>query len=296
MYHDQERTVDRRLAVTIAGAPAIAEAERQRALRKTPQNLDAWTACQRGWWHMSKVSVEDNALAEKFFQQAIDLDPTFTGGYRGLVSVLADAGTVFFTRALTEAQSLSETLARRAVALDGNDAEARASLAATLWRRGDHDGARIEAERALAITPNLARGHAALGAALIFSGRPKEGIAALEQFVRLDPLDPGLAARLNQMAAGLYLCRDYEASVATAQRVIRSHPDYPLTYRLLAAALGQLERIDEAKQALEKAIASAPAAFQFYVCKRPPWMLPEDHAHMLDGLRKAGLPEEYQVP
>jgi adenylate cyclase len=65
---------------------------------------------------------------------------------------------------------------------------------------------------------------------------------------------------------------------------------------LLAAALGQLERIDEAKQALEKAIASAPAAFQFYVCKRPPWMLPEDHAHMLDGLRKAGLPEEYQVP
>jgi adenylate cyclase len=279
-------------AVTIAVAPAIAEAERQRALRKPPQNLDAWTACQRGWWHMSKVSVEDNALAEKFFQRAIDLDPTYAGGYRGLVSVLADAGTVFLTREPEEAQSLAERLARRAVALDGADAEARACLAATLWRRGDHEGAQVEAQRALAITPNLPRGYAALGATLIFAGRPREGIAALEQFVRLDPRDPGLAARLHQMAVGLYFCHDYEASIAMAQRVVRSHPDYPLIYRLLTAAFGQLGRIEEAKQALEKAMAIAPTAFQLYTRKRSPWMRPEDHTHMLEGLRKAGMPEE----
>jgi adenylate cyclase len=56
-------------AVTTAIAPVIADAERQRAARRPPGNLDAWTACQRGWWHMSKVSVEDNALAEKFFSR-----------------------------------------------------------------------------------------------------------------------------------------------------------------------------------------------------------------------------------
>jgi adenylate cyclase len=32
--------------------------------------------------------------------------------------------------------------------------------------------------------------------------------------------------------------------------------------------------------------------FQFYTRKRSPWMRPEDHAHMLEGLRKAGMPEE----
>jgi hypothetical protein len=36
----------------------------------------------------------------------------------------------------------------------------------------------FEAERALATTPNLALAHHMLGAALIFSGRPKEGLAA----------------------------------------------------------------------------------------------------------------------
>jgi adenylate cyclase len=280
-------------AVTIAIAPAIAEAERRRAMRIPPGSLDAWAACQRGWWHMSKVTAKDNALAEKFFEQAIALDPTFAGGYRGLVSVLADAATVLLTRSLADTQIVAERLARQAVELDGADAEARASLAATLWRRGDHQGARAEAEQALAITPNLSRGHAALGASLIFSGRPRDGVAALERCIRLDPRDPGLAARLFQIAVGQYLSRDYEASLATAQQVIRSYPGYPLIYRWLAAALGQLGRIEEAQQALEKAIAVAPTTVDLYVRQRAPWMRPEDHAHMLEGLRKAGMREAW---
>jgi adenylate cyclase len=275
-------------AVTTAIAPVIADAERQRAARKPPGNLDAWAACQRGWWHMSKLSVEDNALAEKFFRRAIDLDPNFAGGYKGLVSVLADAVTVFFTRSVREVQSLSETLARQAIALDGADAEAHACLGATLWRRGDHEGARTEAERALAINPNLARGHAVLGTALIYSGRPKEGIAALETCIRLDPRDTGLAARLNQVAVALYFLGEYEAVIGAVKRAIRSYPDYPPFYRWLAAALGQLGRTDEAKEALGDAIALAPASLDLYVRQRVPWMRPDDHAQMLEGLRKAG--------
>ena len=65
-------------ATTIAIAPAIADAEQQRAMRKPPASLDAWG--QRGMWHLGKASVEDDARAEKFFQQAIDLDPMFVGG------------------------------------------------------------------------------------------------------------------------------------------------------------------------------------------------------------------------
>src|SRR5262249_39859958 len=38
-------------AVTIAIAPAVADAERQRAMRKPPGSLDAWAAYQRGLWH-----------------------------------------------------------------------------------------------------------------------------------------------------------------------------------------------------------------------------------------------------
>jgi len=275
-------------AVTVAIAPVIADFERLRAARKPPGSLDAWTACQRGWWHMSKLSPEDNALAEKFFERAIDLDPTFAGGYIGLVSVLADASTVFLTRSLEETQSLSEALARRAVALDGANAEAHASLGATLWRRGDHEGARAEANQALAINPNLARGHAVLGMALVSSGRAKEGLAALQTCIRLDPRDPGIAARYQQVTVALYLLHEYEAAVETAKQVIRSYPDYPPIYRWFAAALGQLGRGDEAKQALVTAAAVAPALLDLPDRQRIPRMRPEDYTHLREGLRNAG--------
>jgi adenylate cyclase len=73
-----------------------------------------------------------------------------------------------------------------------------------------------------------------------------------------------------------------------AKPFVRSDPNVPQPYRWLAAALGQLGRTAEAKEALEKAIEIAPASFDMYVRKRVPWHRPEDHAHMLDGLRKAG--------
>jgi adenylate cyclase len=278
-------------AVTIAIAPAIADAEQQRAMRKPPGNLDAWAAYQRGLWHTSKATATDNALAQKFFQQAIDLDPTFAGGYWGLATTHMYAASVFQTSSLPDARSAMEALARRAVALDGSDAEARSWLGQTLFMFGDHKGALAETERALAISPNLTVAHESLGIALIYSGRAEEGLAALQRYLRLDPRDPTLALGLLQIAIGHYFCREYEIAFEAAERAIRSYPDFPLSYRWLAAALGQLGRTDEARSALEKAIAVAPKSFDFYVRGRAPWFRPEDHAHMLEGLRKAGWRE-----
>ncbi len=273
-------------AVTTAIAPAVAEAEQQRAIRRPPGSLDAWAAYQRGLWHVGKATAEDNALAQTFFRRAINLDPNFSGNYVGLAEAQGQA-TDFNADDLLETLRSTEALARRAVALDGADAEARSLLAHTLWRRADYLGALSEVRRALAISPNLAYAHGTLGAALIFSGHPREGLAALEKSIRLDPRDPRSAIRLNQMALGLYFSRDYSAAVEAAKHAIRSYPDFPNPYRWLAAALGQLSRMEEAREALQKAMAVAPTAFRSSVCERVPWMRPEDHADMLEGLRKA---------
>jgi adenylate cyclase len=279
-------------AVSVAVAPAIADAEVRRAVRQPTGNLDAWAAFQRGQWHMHKFNPNDNALAQKFFQKAVDIDPTFAGGYKGLAWAQCQSAGTLQTRNLVEAQRSAETLARRAVALDPVDAEAHSSLALTLWLRGDHQGALAEAGQALTISPNYAFAHALLGAALIFSGQPRVGIAAVQTAIRLDPHDPMLPSRLNHVTVGFYFCREYKTAVEVARQAIRSNPDYPLTYRWLAAALGQIGDTDDAKKAMEKAIAIAPASFDMYVRNRVPWMRPEDHAHMLEGLRKAGMSDE----
>ena len=100
-------------AVTIAVAPAIANAELHRALRKPPGNLDAWAACQRGLWHFDKATVNDYALAEKFFRQAVDLDPNLADGYCGLAMVKIYAAAGFGTGDLANALGSIGPLARQ---------------------------------------------------------------------------------------------------------------------------------------------------------------------------------------
>src|SRR5205814_768678 len=171
-------------ATTIAIAPAIAHAEQQRAMRKPPETLDAWAAYQRGLWHFRRYSVADNATAQKFFRHCMDLDPNFAGGYKALA---ATAGQAAFDLKISTVTGSIETLARRAVALDNADAEARITLSVALRQRGDLGGALAEAEHALLLSPNLASAHTIFGQALALTGRPKEGIASLKMGRRLDP-------------------------------------------------------------------------------------------------------------
>ncbi len=223
------------------------------------------------------------------FQRAIDLAPAFNGAYRALALARLDAATQFHVITLEQARSAAENLALHAIALDRTDAEARSAFAAvSLLGHGDHEGARIEAERALALTPHLASAHGVLGAALTYAGKPKEGLAAFATFVRLDPNHPAMALHLQQVTAALYFSGDHEAAITVGKRAIRSYPNYAQVYRWVAAALVRTGDIAQAKQVVAKAIAIAPKSFDMYVRQRVPWMRPADHGIMVDDLVKAG--------
>jgi adenylate cyclase len=56
----------------------------------------------------------------------------------------------------------------------------------------------------------------------------------------------------------------------------------------LAASLGQLGLTEAATDALQTALSLSSRTFELQVGSRPPWIRPEDHEHLLDGLRKAG--------
>jgi len=275
-------------AVTTAVAPAIADAELRRALRKSPGSLDAWATYQRGLWHLGKATADDYELAKTFFRRAIDLDSNFPDGYCGLATVKIRAASTFRAGSVAEAQSSAERLAHTAVALDGNNAFAHSCLCFALFARGDHRGAVAEADQALALSPNLAAGYFQRGTALIYSGRPQEGLRDLQMSLKLEPRGPNLAISLHHVAVGQYFSRAYEKAVEAAEASVRSFPEYPSPYRWLAAAFGQLGCLEAAGEALGKAKAIARPPF---LRQRTPWYRPEDRAHFLEGLRKAGWSE-----
>ena len=177
-------------------------------------------------------------------------------------------------------------MAQKAISLNPLDAVAHCSLGSVRFFRGDHDGALAEARQALTISPNYAVAHQRIGSTFVFCGQPREGVEALRKAMRLDPDALLRHIGLSQMAIGLYFLREYDAAVEATKEAIRSYP--AVGTRTLAAALGQAGRLEEAKQALQRTITVAPQSFNMYVRRRAPWFRPEDHEHMLEGLRKAG--------
>jgi adenylate cyclase len=275
-------------AVATAIEPAVAQMERYLAVRKPPESLGAWEAYQRGLWHMGRIGPTDNEAARNFFRRAIELDPNFASALAQLAIAIYYAASTYQMISISEALDQGPRLAQKAIALDPLSAVGYVGMGLARSWQGDHEAGLTAARQALTISPNYAGAHHALGRALLFSGRPREALEAIRRAIRLDPYDPVQPLRSLSIAIAHYFLREYDAAVDAAREVLRSYPDHPLAYRWLAAALGQLGRPDEAKEALEKAILVAPKSFDIYVRQRVPWHRAEDHEQMLEGLRKAG--------
>jgi adenylate cyclase len=274
-------------AVIRAVGPVVADAEQRRALRKPPRNLGAWEAYQRGLWHLSQYKLEDFPRAREFFNRALELDPTMAAVHTGLAWLYRNESGFFASRPLAEATALAVDEARKAVDLDPTDAEAHAHLSQSLGALGDFSGAFEHVERALSIDPNCVPAYHAKGWLLVYSGRPAEGREATLFAMRLDPRSKLNMRRRGYIAMSYYFEGDYENAFAVGKNLLTDHPGHPWAGLLLAAALGQLDQTDEARDALGKAKAIAPDAFVF-VRRRVPWMRQVDYDHMLNGLRKAG--------
>jgi tetratricopeptide (TPR) repeat protein len=142
-------------------------------------------------------------------------------------------------------------------------------MGVALMLQGDYEGGLAEARRALAISPNLAHGHADLGTVLLFSGCPREAMDATRRGLRLDLYDPFLFIRWGQIGTSHYLQREYNEAVEVLKETIRSYPHHARAHYRLAAALGQLGLAGEAQVALQKAIAITPKFFDIFARHRP---------------------------
>jgi adenylate cyclase len=276
------------LAVTRAIEPAVADAEQRRVLRKPPASLGAWESYQRGVWHLLRWRAEDVPRSREFFNRALELDPMLAAAHTGLAMAFNREGAMHATRPLLEALRLSGDEAQKALELDPNDADAHGFRAHAAGSFGDYASGFDHIERALSINPSCATAYYIKGWLLIFTGQPAEGRDAILRSIRLDPRRASYPFVRSQIAMSYYIEGNYETTAAKAARVIADRPDHPYAYRWLAAALGQLGRSDEARVALDKAIATAPDVFRMYVEQRVPWMGQAVYDHMLEGLRKAG--------
>jgi TolB-like protein len=271
-------------AMVTAIDPAISHAERQRAMQKSPEELSAWEALQRILWYWSKGG--DPTTRRDLLQQAVTVNPRFAPAHVMLARLyLLDS--MWGGPPMRESLRLAEAAARTALDLDPYCAWSHTAVAWVNYCQGDRGAALEEAEIAITLNLNSPLGYAVKGM-ILMSGQPAEAREFLDTALRLDPRGPIAPTVRHNCGVSFYLERDYVAAEATIRRTIQAYPDYPRSYLWLAATLGQLGRAEEALAALNAAIAASPLYFKNLTEALAQFIRPENHEHMLEGLRKAG--------
>ena len=122
----------------------------------------------------------------------------------------------------------------------------------------------------------------------MFVGEPEAAIKAIETAIRISPNDVVLHVSLAFLSSGHYLARNYEKAAEVARLAAQRGPNYPIGWRCLANALGQLGRLDEAREALKQFLARVPDFTEQTVRTVVTFRDEAVFQHWLEGLRKAG--------
>ena len=216
-------------SVSTAIHPALERSERERAVRKPADDLDAWESYHRGMWHFSRIEAGDNETARGFFRRAVELDPQFARAVAALALTYLNEITLFRPQQRAVNIPLALESASHAVAIDATEAMGHAALARALWMSGRHAESLVTADTAVHLEPNSPAAHGALGGARLWSGRPAEAIEPLESAMRLSPFDPLTSLWLHFTARAHYWSGSYGASIAVATQVRQSFPPLPST-------------------------------------------------------------------
>jgi adenylate cyclase len=281
---------------TIAGAvePELSAAERERAVHKPPENLDAWETYQRGLWHLWNFTKDENTEAQRVLRRAQELDPGFATAYAfESYSHYLDA-MLGFAEAPEDSLAAALTTAQKARSLDDKDPIAYFAMGRVYMMRGEHDASVAELETALALNPSFAPAYHGLGFALVLSGRLEEADEALDKAVRLSPRDPVLWGTMSFRSVTRNLLGDFEGAADWARKAVhepRAAKGGYWSHATLASALGNLGQIAEASAAVEEALRQKTDLSIAYLKTTFPTKHPGGLDRYLDGLRKAGLPE-----
>jgi adenylate cyclase len=279
---------------TIVGAvePELSAAERDRALSKPPESLDAWESYQRGLWHLWSYERDHNLQAQNLLERATDLDPGFAPAYAYGSYVRYASVIMGWSEDPEQSLEAGMTLAKQALAHDDKDPTAYFAAGRIHMMQGRHDDSIAALETAIELNPSFAQAYHGLGMVLMLAGRLDESKAASIQSERLSPRDPILWASTAAYSLACILSRDDEEALQWARKTVqnpRATGFWP--HAVLAGALAHLDRVDEARAEVAAALEALPDLSLAYLAKTLPTKEPNGLDPWLEGLRKAGLPE-----
>jgi TolB-like protein/Flp pilus assembly protein TadD len=207
----------------------------QRAIASRPtENAEAHQLYLRGRFYWNKWLAPGFEKSRDYYQQAIDLDPSYALAYAGL----ADYYGFAFANGLLPPEEkwakAEEETASKALELDPTLGEANNPLAAAkLYYHRDWPAAEEYFHRGFELSPNFAEMHQHYALCLVLFGRSEEALAEMQRALELDPLSP----RFNWNSARLFFfLRQYDRAIDQYRKTLELDPNNAAAHEWLGFA------------------------------------------------------------
>jgi adenylate cyclase len=132
-----------------------------------------------------------------------------------------------------------------------------------------------------------------------YLGRPDRGLEYVELAIRLSPRDPKVEWFYGEKAWALLMQQQDDLAIEWLRRTLKIEPEVPIQHALLASTLALTGRQAEASEELKRYFSlkdtTSKTIAEFRpqhraVSDNPKWLAYSDR--LIEGLRKAGMPEE----
>ena len=273
-------------------APNVRAAELRNAMRKKPENFNAYDCTLRALHIMHSLDKNTFMQARDYLEKAMAEDPEFAmpiawaARWYGLW--LGQSWSV--DPAADRAKALE--LAAKAIELDGQNALALATYGhLKSWLSHDYDSALVYFDRALAACPSHSLAWLLSSPTLSYIGRGEQAVRHAEHALRLSPLDRSLFYYYALLGLAYYAIGNYAEAVKWASMGANESPRHTANLRYLAAGLAALGRIEESREAGRKYLEMDPA-FRLSTFERTlqPFQISDLKEKHIEHLSKAGLP------
>lgn len=267
-------------------------------ISRTPaKNMQAYEYMLQGKHLRDGLNAKDTAKARMVLEKALELDPNNARAYM----YLADTYVIdsWLGLADKDASQISLELSRKGAGLDNTDVFIQDQLGFALLGECLWDDAEIQFAKTLSRISNEAESMAWCGYAYLLLGQHEKASEIVLKATRLDPFHaPALDWVLGQVT---FFTGNYADTVRTliGEALLNS-----LAHAFLASAYAHLGKVEEAQNALAKFISIRHEEFtsrNLPACEnsinslagayKKMWRKHSDWEHLVDGLRKSGLPD-----
>jgi TolB-like protein/DNA-binding SARP family transcriptional activator len=267
------------IVATVAGHLELEEGKRAR--RKRADNLAAYDCYLRGMEHVHNDERAALEQARQWFERALEIEADYPAPMAMLAIIAVLEG---FYAPSDEHLERARQLAERATVLDPNDSWAHCARGYINLKRRSYDLAAEDLDEAMRLNPNEPDHIAFRALHHVFTGSAESALQLLQRAERLNPYVPHWYRAHRGYA--LYSQRRYAEAAQSFERQL-PRPYWDTCF--LAACYARLGRSADARARMAEALQQMPGLSLDLFAARMPYAEPAALAHLLDGLRGAGL-------